>query len=109
MPADEDVDEEGRGHGVDHAEVGEGQGDHQHVGRGPKGLDLEEDVADQPVPKGADDPEAEEEDAEEVLDRRVGGRELGPVGVGDLEHGLRGIVRVLGACWWMIIDQASGG
>jgi len=62
-----------------------------------KEISLDEDVHDEDVPHGADDPQQEEQDAENVLNSGVNGRKLLPIFVGESQHVLRGSVHVLHA------------
>ena len=59
---------------------------------------LEKDEDHESIAGDGDDPEEEEEDAEDMLDKGVDRRELGPVLVGHGQHLLRGIVGVLCGC-----------
>ena len=78
------IDGDWKAHGGHHAEVREGQVHHEHVGRGPQVLHLQEDVADAAIAKEVDHPQEEEADANNVVDKRMLGWEGSPMFIDNL-------------------------
>ena len=61
-------------------------------------ISLEKDVNDKTISSRAHDPEEEEEDSKEVLDKGVDRGELVPVLRGHCQNILRGTINVFGSC-----------